>query len=150
MEASSIRDRAEAGEHTNGENDEQLFPLGQLEGDGISPSKFRKPGKDVKAQAKIKAIKVPGGKGFADPERLRTLLVTVQPGKNEEVPHMRDGAVDYYDVVQHYVPTYVEGVERGDAGRVEAMFAELLKNDAKGAAKALDAMQQRATEVIGS
>lgn len=150
MEASSIKDRAEQGEHENGDDDVQLFPTGQLEGDRISPASFRKKGKDVKAKAKIKAIAVPGGNGYSDPERLRTLLVTVQPGKTEDIPHMRDGAVDYYDAVQHFVPTYVEGVQRGDAGRLEASFAELLEREPKAAAAALDALQKKATEVIGS
>lgn len=150
MEAASIKDRAEAGEGTEPEEDAQLFPIGQVEGDGLSLAKFRKAGKDVHAHVKIKAVRAAGGRGLADPEKVRTLLVTVQPGKAEEIPHMREGAIDHYENVQHYTPTYVEGVQRGDAGRLEASFLDLLHTDSKGAAKALDAMQRRASEVIGS
>lgn len=148
MEASSIKDRAAAGEQLDG--DEQLFPQGSVEGDGVSLGKFIKPGKDNKLGVKIKAVRVPAGKGLADPDKLRTLLVSCQPGKVEAVPHMAEGAVDSYETVQHFTPTFVEGVQRGDAGRVEAMFTALLSDDSKGAAKALDAMQKKAREVIGA
>lgn len=143
-----MKDRAEGGEHE--EPDVELFPLGSVQGDGVSLGKFVKPGKDNTSKVKIKAVKTAGGKGLADPDKLRTLLVSCQPGKVETVPHMEDGKVASYETVQHYTPTFVEGVQRGDAGRIEASFAELLRDDAKGAAKALDAMQQKATEVIGA
>lgn len=143
---SSIKDRAEAGEHE--EPDVELFPVGSIEGEGIK--RLARPGKDNAFEVKIKAIGVPSRGGLADPEKVRTLIVSCEPGQSVEVPHKEDGKVVRYTTRQHYTPIYVEAVQRGDAGRLEAMFLGLLKDDAKGAAKALDAMQARAKETLGS
>lgn len=150
MEASSIKDRAANGEHEDGDPDVELFPQGGVEGDGVTLGKLVKPGKTNTTSVKVKATKVPSrGKGLGDPEKVRTLLVTTNPGKVVVTPHMRDGVVDHYTTDQIFEPTYIEAVQSGDAGRLEAAFAELLKRQPKEAAKALDAMQARATEVIG-
>ena len=148
-DASSVKDRAANGEHEESDPDVELFPQGGIEGDGVTLGKFVKPGKDNKVFIKIKATKVPSrGKGLGDPEKVRTLLVTTLPGKVSTTPHMREGEVDHYTTDQIFEPTYVEAVQSGDAGRLEASFADLLKRDPKGAAKAIDAMQKRASEAL--
>lgn len=149
-DASSVAERAANGEHEDPDPDVELFPGGGIEGDGVTLGKFVKPGKDNKVSIKVKATKVPSrGKGLGDPEKVRTLLVTTNPGKVVTTPHMRDGAVDHYSTDQVFEPTYIEAVQSGDAGRLEASFADLLKHDPKGAARAIDAMQARAAEVLG-
>ena len=125
--------------------DPELFPNGSLEGDGLTFGKFTKPGKDNALEVKIKAVKLPSRAGLADVEKLRTLLVTCRPHAVKQVPHMLDGKVDRYTTTQDYTPVFVEGVQRGDAGRLEAAFRELLRDDHQAAARALDAMQVEAS-----
>lgn len=145
-EASSVEDRAAAGE---GEEPDELFPMGTLKGDGVTLAKFLKPGKENKQAVKIKAVRVDSSAGLADPEKDRTLLVTCEPGKIELVTHKGEGKVVRYTTVQVYEPVFVEGVQRGDAGRLEAAFKQLLLDDPKGAAKALDTMKADALTELG-
>lgn len=143
----SVADRAAAGEHE--QEDEQLFPMGSLSGDGVPLSKLVKPGKDNKLTVSISKAEVPSGAGLADPDKDRTLLMTCEPGKVEVVPHKQDGKVVRYTTRQTYAPIFIEPVQRGDAGRLEAAFRQLILDDPSGAAKALDAMKKRATEELG-
>jgi hypothetical protein len=150
-DASSVKERAAAGEHEEPETDLELFPQGGVEGDGMTLGKIVKPGAENKLSIKLKSVRVPSrGKGLGNPEKVRTLLVTTNPGKVVVTPHMREGSVDHYSTDQVFEPTYVEAVQSGDAGRLEASFIDLLGRDPKGAAKALDAMQKKAAEVIGA
>lgn len=116
----------------------ELFSLECLEDDGV-PTLLHG-----------RYICVDSGSGLADPEKDRTLLVTCEPGKVETIPHKEGGKVVRYTTVKVYTPVYVENVQRGDAGRVEAIFAQLVKDDPKAAARALDAMRGRAgLELLG-
>ena len=54
-----------------------------------------------------------------------------------------EGKVIGYTTDQVYTPVFVEGVQRGDAGRLEAMFGQLLKDDPQGAGRAMSAMSAR-------
>jgi hypothetical protein len=119
---------------------DELFPNGTLQGDGITLQKFIKGGKEHKLAVKIKSIRVPSGAGLADPEKDTTLLVTCEPGKTITTPHKEEGKVIGYTTDQVYTPVFVEGVQRGDAGRLEAMFGQLLKDDPQGAGRAMSAM----------
>lgn len=145
----SVADRAAAGEHQTPEDDEQLFPMGSLKGDGVTLGKLVKAAQDNKLTVSMQAAEVPSGSGLADPDKDRTLLVTCEPGKVEVVPKREDGKVASWKTRQSYRPIFVEPVQRGDAGRLEAAFGQLILDDPKGAAKALDAMQTRASEELG-
>lgn len=145
--AKSVKDRAENGEHQAGDDDLELLPRGSVDGEGLK--RLVKQGKDNAFEVKIRAIAVPSKGGLADPEKVRTLLVSCEPGKSEEVPHKEDGQVVRYTTRQHYMPVYVEAVQRGDAGRLESAFKQLLLDDPTGAAKALDVMKADAAAELG-
>lgn len=141
---------AQSTEEEQGQREDvQLFPMGSIEGDGVTLKTLIKAGKENKLTVKIKATRVPSGSGLADPEKDRVLLVTCEPGKVESVPHKEEGRVVRYTTVQVYEPIFVEGVQRGDAGRLEAAFGQLLANDPDAAAKALDRMQAAASKAFG-
>lgn len=145
----SIATRAEQGEHET--EDAQLFPMGSLEGDGVSANKLVKPGEAVKVELSMRAASVPvTGKGLIDPRRDRKLLVTVEPGKVEQVPQRDEGKVVSWIARQTLRPIYIEAVQGGTAGDLEGLFAELLDSDPKAAASALDAMQAKAVAVLGT
>lgn len=143
-----IRINTKGGGMADEDGDEELFPIGSVQGDGLK--QLAKRGKDIAFEVKIKAVGVPSKSGLADPEKVRTLLVACEPGKSDEVPHKEEGKVVRYTVRQHYTPIYVEAVQRGDAGRLEAAFDQLLKDDSAAAGKALDAMQKRASKAMAT
>lgn len=137
----SVSERAAAGQHTDPDPDGELFPMGSLQGDGVTLKTLIKSGKDNNLTVSIAKAEVPSGSGLADPEKDRTLLVTCEPGKVTVVPLKEEGKVVGYKTRQSYRPVFVEAVQRGDAGRLEAGFKQLLLDDSKGAVRALDAMQ---------
>lgn len=141
---------AQSTEEEQGQQDDvQLFPMGSIEGDGVSLKTFIRGNRDNKLTVKIKSTRVPSGSGLADPEKDRVLLVTCEPGKVETVPHKEEGKVVRYTTVQVYEPIFVEGVQRGDVGRMEAAFKSMLTDDPDSAAKMLDRMQAAASMAFG-
>lgn len=141
--AESIADRAE-----QGEEQEELFPTGSLEGDGITLKTLVKGGKGQTLTVSIKKAEVPSSAGLADPEKVRMLLVTCEPGKVESVPMREEGKVVEWKHRQTYTPIFIEGVQRGEAGRLEAMFTDLLGEDPAAAGKLLDRLQERAQAAL--
>ena len=123
---------------------EEMFEKGSLEGDGITLKTLVRANKPQHLTVSIKKAEVPSGAGLADPEKVRTLLVTCEPGKVESVPIREDGKVREWKHRQTYTPIFVEGAQRGEAGRIEASFGTLLKEDPKAAGKLLDRLQERA------
>lgn len=74
----SVNERVQNGD---GEEPEELFPNGSLEGDPkVTIKNFVKPGARVTAKATISTAEVPLTGGFFDPEREITFLVRGLPG----------------------------------------------------------------------
>jgi hypothetical protein len=140
--AESVAERAKAGEHEEGQD--ELFPMGSLDGDGKSLKTLIKAGSSVKATVKMRTAEVPAKGGLLDPEGERTLVVTVRPGKVEAVPH-HDGEGKVVDWTQRQSldPVYVEAASSYGAGQIEAMFAALLADDPKAAGGLLDKLGGR-------
>ena len=140
----SIEDRAANGD---GSEQDELFPAGSVDGDGVTLAKLRKPGQSVEATVSLSSAEVPSGGGLVDPEREGRLLVTYEPGKVEEVPVREEGRVVSWKERQHLRVVHVERVARG-GDHIEASFVELLDGDPKTAGKLLDRLQKRAKAAL--
>lgn len=103
----SIGDRAGAGEHEQPE--EELFPLGSLEGDGKSLKTLLRGGLPVEVTTSILSAEVPiRGGGLLDPERAGKVLVSYEVAKVETVLIREEGKIVKAKIRQVLRPTYVE------------------------------------------
>jgi hypothetical protein len=145
MAGESIADRAENGEGDG--DDDELFPLGNVEGGPKTLKNLIRAGATVKSTISLASAEVPAGEGIFDPEAEGRLLVTFALGKVEVVPLKAEGKVQSYKVRQTLTPVYVERVS-ADGGDIEASFEALLDGDPKAAGKLLDKLQSRATKAL--
>lgn len=98
--------------------DEELFPLGSLEGDPtVTLKNLLKPRTPVEVSASMGTAAVPiKGNGFFDPEQEITLLVRVLPGGPVPVATRKKGdekaSIEKWRITQPLTPIYVQ--EAGD------------------------------------
>jgi hypothetical protein len=152
MAAESIRDRAARGEH-EGESEQaqdELFPMGTVDGDGRSLKTIMKANAPTRSTVSISSAEIPSGGGLFDPERERTLLVTIEPGKVELVPVHKDGKVSEWKQRQTLRPTFIESASSYGAAQIEAMFTALLADDPRDAGKLLDKLKDRVESELAS
>jgi hypothetical protein len=122
------------------EVDEQaeLFPVGSLEGDDMTPQKFIKKGLPVEVTVAIGQAEVPmSGGGLLDPERRGRVLVSYAFAKNIEIPTIEDGKLKGWKIRQMLRSTYVEQAN-DEAALIKKEFEALLALDASEAGAVLD------------
>jgi hypothetical protein len=142
--AESIGERAARGEHEAGEPEqEQLFPMGTVEGDGRNLKTLIRPNAPIRSTVSMRKAEVPSAGGLFDPDRERMLLVTVEPSKIEHVPIRDGGRVKEWKQRQTLRPVYIEGTTSYGAAQIEAMFTALLADDPRDAGKLLDKLRGR-------
>lgn len=127
--SASIEQRARDGEEPE-PTDEELFPLGSLDGDPkVTLKNLLNPRVPTEISASMGTAAVPiKGAGFFDPEREITLLVRVLPGGPVPVATRRKGdekhKIEKWRVTQPLTPIYVQ-----EAGSMftEAQVVEMLE-----------------------
>lgn len=133
----SIGDRAANG----GAEAEELFPLGALEGDELTPQKLIKRGLPVEVTVALGTAEVPvKGQGLLDPEKSGRVLVTFAFWKNIEVPTVEEGRIVGWKIRQMLRPTFVAQANE-EAPLVRAEFEKLLALDPVRAGALLDELQ---------
>lgn len=107
----SISDRAQNGE----DEQEELFPLGSLEGDKKTLAQIIRKGLPIETTVSLRSAEVPLRGGLPDPEKLHRVLITSEVAKLEPVPIREDGKIVSWKVRVVLRPTYVEAVDASDA-----------------------------------
>ena len=150
--AESIGDRAARGEHEQEpeQAQDELFPMGTVDGDGRSLKTLMRATAPVRSTVSMASAEIPSGGGLFDPERERTLLVTVLPEKVEHVPIHEGSRVKEWKQRQTLRPVFVESASSYGAAQIEAMFAALLADDPRDAAKVLDKLKGRVESELAS
>lgn len=150
-EPQSIREMAENDAESGAG---ELFPLGSLEGDDAKLETMIRPGEKVTHSVTMNGTsKVPLTGGLLDIRKEHMLLVTCEVAHPIAVPD-REGdrvagkTIVGWDIKQKLTPIYVERV-KGEAGAIEAAFADLLKGDDRAAMALLDRMKVRAEQALG-
>lgn len=151
VNGSTLDERASNGEGTEAE--EELFPLGSIDGDDKTLQTLFRKNLPTKVTTSIRAGEVgtPRG-GLLDPERAGMLLVSYEYDHPEIVPEYEGEAgsrkVKALKIRQVVRPYFIEQVRAGEAGVIEAQFAELMKADVGAAGKLLDALNARAGKAL--
>lgn len=149
----SIREMAEA--DAEAADAAELFPLGSLEGDETTLASLVQPGESNEVTVSMGTAEVPSPSGgLLSPHKEHLLLVTCEHAGYTEVPKREGDRVNGKRVVgwktrQTLRPIYVERVQ-GEAGAIEAAFADLLRADETAAAALLDRMRDRADKALGA
>jgi hypothetical protein len=150
----SIREMAEA--DGAAADATELFPMGSLDGDEGSLDTMIQPGESVQYTVSMNAtseVPAPRG-GMLDIRKEHLLLVTCEVAHPIPVP-VREGdratgkTITGWKIRQQLRPIYVERV-KGEAGAIEAAFADLLRADEDGAAALLDRMRARMESALGA
>lgn len=145
----SVRERAENGEHLETPTEEELFPLGSLAGDSLTPQSYVKRGLPVELTVSMRSAEIPNRGGLLKPDAYGRCIVTYLPGEKDDVPVRGDDGVKIkgYKIRQHVRPTFVQ-----DANDVPALlrreFEALLAEDPQTAAHTLEHMRDAAAEVL--
>jgi hypothetical protein len=141
----TIDERAEEHEY----DPPEMFPLGTLSGDDLTPQKVVKRGLPVETTVALSRAEVPTSGGLMDPDKAGRCLVSYVPGKIEEVPQ-RDGdeaKVVGWKIRQHLRATYVQPA--GDeADLIRAEFGALLELDSSAAGALLDELRSMAADAL--
>jgi hypothetical protein len=87
---------------------DELFPIGSLPGDGIDLKQLIKPGKPVEYTKSILKGEVPGRDGLTNPEGTRRAIVTHELAEVVIVIKREDGAIVGYKIREKLRPTFVE------------------------------------------
>ena len=149
----TIREMAEA--DAQQQDAAEMFPAGSLEGDETTLATLIKPGQPNEVTVSMGTAEVPSPRGgLLNPDREHLLLVTTEHAGYTEVPKREGDRVTGKTVVgwktrQNLRPIYVEQV-KGEAGAIEAAFADLLMSDASAAGALLDRMQARAEKAMAT
>jgi len=152
-ESKSIREMAEA--DADAADDAELFPLGSLEGDETTLAQLIKPGHTVEVTVSMGTAEVPSPRGgLLDPANEGMVLVTFEVAGYTPVPVRRGDRVSGKEITgwklrQNLRPIHVERVQ-GEAGAIEAAFADLLRADEAAASSLLDRMRDRADKALGA
>lgn len=151
----SIREMAEA--ESLGEGQEQLFEGAQFAGDELSLDDLIKQGKKRVVTVSFRSAEFdsPSDGGLLRPTKQGLALVTYQWEKPDLVPLWEEGKprrdnpeIVGWKVRQVLTPIWVEKLD-GEAGIIEANFAELLDADAGAAGALLASMTQRYRKAMG-
>lgn len=154
MSDDPLQDTTVAERAANGEpepDEAELFPLGSLDGDSITPQSLVKRGMDVEVTASLTRAEVPNRGGLFNPSKYGRALVTCLPSTAEYVPLRADDAhpqrVTGWKLRQTLRVTYVTPAD-DVAELIRHEFEALLASDAEAAGKVLEAMRDTAAEVL--
>lgn len=147
----SIREMAES--ETEAAEQADLFPRGQLAGDGLALRDFFPTNLRYELTASMRSAEVPLSGGLLDPAKEGIAIVTYELERPEPVP-IREGDRGAKEIVGWKVrqvlrPVYVEPA-RGEAGVIEGNFAALLAADETAAGALLDRLKERAGEKLAT
>lgn len=148
-DAASAEERAAAGEQPP--EAEELFPMGALDGDGVTPQNMIPKGANVALTVSIGSAKVPlKGGGLLDHRKFGRVLTTYRVKSNVPVYHHGDSKdkakVTGYELTQNLEAVHVEHANNVEA-LVEREFADLLAADSEAAGRLLTRMTRAAAEV---
>jgi hypothetical protein len=148
----SIGERAANGEHDEPMTEAELFPMGSLEGDEVTPQSIIKRGAPVEVTVSLSKAEVPlRGSGLLDPNRSGRVLVSFIPGVLEEVPKREDAGdpnkVTGWKIRQNLRAVYVRPATN-DADLIRAAFDSLMADDAAGAGALLDALREQLSSAL--
>lgn len=148
----SIREMADA-EAQAGEQ-EEMFPLGTLEGDVPDLRSLIQPHHRVEVTVSMSSAEVPSPSGgLIDPTKEGLALVTYELAKPELVP-LRAGergnrTLEGWKVRQVVRPIYVEGV-KGKAGVIQGEFEALLAAAPEEAGALLDVLTAKTSKALAT
>lgn len=136
----SISERAQNGDGVAPE--EELFPMGTLEGEGPTAQTIIKKGAATEVTVSLSKAEVPNpGGGLFDPNQYGRALVTFLPGPHHPLPVRNDKAdpakVTGWKIRQDLRVVHVAGADNA-AGLIETEFEALLSDDAAAAGALLD------------
>lgn len=148
----SIQERAENGE--SGVPEEELFPLGSLPGDDITPQTLVKRGLPTTLMVSLMRAKVPfRGKGLADPNRFGRALVQYLPAKVNELPLREDkgdpAKVTGWELTQELRVVHVATADEPE-DLIRTEFQVLLAEDAKAAAALFAELRGMMVDALGA
>jgi hypothetical protein len=135
----SISQQAEGAEP---EEPEELFPLGSLEGDELTPQKLIKKGAPVQVTVSIGSAEVPmPSGGLLDPERTGKLIVSYAFKQQTEVPQ-RDGEdITGWKIRQELRATHVRSAN-DPVKLIKDEYAAVLGKDEAGAGRLLEELKE--------
>jgi hypothetical protein len=149
--AASIEERTANGETI--EPDDELFPLGSLEGDSVTPQTYVRKGLPITVTASLMSAEVPNRGGLLKPDRYGRLLITYLPGKKDDVPLREDrtdaAKVTGYKLRQHLRVTYVQDAN-DPAALIAQEFEGLLATEPEAAGALLERLTAKTTEALGA
>lgn len=96
---------------SDGEAQEELFPTGSLDGDGIDLKGLVKPGLPVEYTKSLLKGEVPGRKGLTEPDGQRRAVVTHELAEVVVVIKREDGEIAGYKIREKLRPVYVEALD---------------------------------------
>ena len=147
----SIAEQADGEQVAHDDEPEELFPLGSLEGDELTPSKIIKKGQAVEVTVSIGSAEVPmPSGGLLDPERTGKVLVSYAFSKQTQVP-LRDGEqITGWKIRQELRATHVRSAN-DPVALIRAEYENVLARDEAGAGRLLEELKQLfANSVSGS
>lgn len=153
QDTESVREMAE---HDAETPEEELFPLGTLEGDDVTLGGLVKGNHSFQITVSMNGtseIHSPSDTGLFDPSKEHMLLVTCEQASLELVPDREGERVQGKKIVgwkgrQKLRPIYCEKV-KGEAGVIESQFSALLGADEAAAMALLDRLKARAEKALG-
>jgi hypothetical protein len=150
-DARSISDRAANGDS---ETVEELFPVGAVDGDGVSLKQLVKPGHKVETTAALSRAEVPLRNGLPDPSRRLRMLVTGIPGKVHSLPLREDDgkpeAVTGWKLAQDVRVDHVENVPLTERELILNRFAAIVDESPSAAGGLLDDLQKVLAETLAT
>jgi hypothetical protein len=141
----SIAEQAgEAETEPPADGDTELFPLGSIEGDELTPQKIIKRGLPVEVTVSIGKAEVPvKGNGLMDPEKTGRVIVSYAFASNTEIPTTDEtGRVVSWKVRQSLRATHVAPANDREA-LIRAEFDALLALEGDAAGRLLDELKAR-------
>lgn len=119
----------------------ELFPMGTLEGEGITPQRLIKKGLPVEVTVSIGKAEVPmPSGGLMDPNKSGRALVSYVFGKNEDIPQFEDGNIVGWKIRQNLRATYVQNAN-DEAELIRREFEALMALDGEAAGRVLDELK---------
>lgn len=129
---------------------EELFPEGSIDGDGVTLKSLIKPGMEVTHSVHMTGheVPMPKGTGLLNPAKEGMLLVTYEVSDGGKPVPIREGqrgekVIKGYHIKQKVRPVHLERIA-GEEGVIESHFAALLEADQGRAGALLDRLIVRA------
>lgn len=147
----SVAERAANGEGQE-ETQEELFPQGQVIGDGVSLKSLVKAQHKVTTSAALSKAKIPLRGGLPDPNARLRLMVVGVPAKLHNLPIREDASdplkVTGWELTQDVRVDHVENVPPTERELVLNRFRAFVDESPQAAGKLLEELQQMLAEEL--